>query len=281
MITASLWSRGTRFIGRNARLLLRQASGQAARCTAEPNHIWSIGIYVGPSPYELRPAREARNPVLVRSDVTDATAWFCADPFMLKVGSLWHMFFEYYNSRTEKGEFALATSPDALRWKYQQKILAEPFHITYPQVFESQGDYFMIPDSSSNADLRLYKARNFPTDWTLAEILFSGARFVDTTIFRYDEKWWFFTESSEVRNDTLRLFYADSLTGPWREHPRSPIINGDAHISRPCGRVVITGGRIFRYAQDCDPHYGLRVRAFEVTELSTSRYEETPVGRTR
>jgi hypothetical protein len=72
----------------------------------------------------------------------------------------------------------------------------------------------------------------------------------------------------------LRLFSAERLSGPWREHPASPIIRGDPHLARPGGRVVSDGRRLIRYSQDCHPFYGLAVRAFEITELTTTTYRE-------
>lgn len=80
-----------------------------------------------------------------------------------------------------------------------------------------------------------------------------------------------------MRNDTLRLFFADDLMGLWQEHPKSPLIEGNGHIARPAGRVLAHDEMIIRYAQDCDPVYGNQVRAFEITELTTTSYREQEV----
>ena len=79
-----------------------------------------------------------------------------------------------------------------------------------------------------------------------------------------------FAEANPEGNDLLRLYYANDLMGPWIEHPKSPIVAGDANIARPGGRVVVFDGRIVRYTQDDDPTYGNQVRAFEITELTTT-----------
>src|SRR5713101_4580931 len=77
---------------------------------------WSIGIYGGDSPLHLSVAEGADNPVLTAKDVADLKADFVADPFMVREGSLWHMFFEVMDARSYKGKIALATSDDGLRW---------------------------------------------------------------------------------------------------------------------------------------------------------------------
>jgi hypothetical protein len=63
------------------------------------------------------------------------------------------------------------------------------------------------------------------------------------------------------------------------EHPQSPIIEGNQHIARPAGRIVNFNGRVIRYAQDCAPIYGTEVRAFEITELTTTNYQEWEVDK--
>lgn len=81
------------------------------------------------------------------------------------------------------------------------------------------------------------------------------------SIIYYSGKWWLFAETSR-ENDTLSLYYANDLMGPWVEHPKSPIINGNANIARPGGRVLQIGEHLLRYTQDCTPSYGNQVRAF-------------------
>lgn len=240
-------------------------------------HNWSIGIYSGSSPFCFEPPSHFINPVLTNQDVSDVRASIVADPFMLNVQGIWYMFFEVLNRDTRKGEIGLATSRDGFTWQYTQIVLEEPFHLSYPYVFEWNDEYYMIPESSVAKEVRLYKANRFPNGWECVGVLLSGQRFSDSSIVRHEEHWWLFTETSVSQCDTLRLFYSTSLTGPWREHPRSPIIQGDPHIARPAGRLVVHTDRIIRYTQDCYPSYGQKVRAFEITELTTSSYAEQPI----
>lgn len=237
--------------------------------------IWSIGIYKGVSPLRLQPSSDVPNPVMTRDHVTDVQAVFVADPFMIRVNQQWHMFFEVMNWRANKGEIGLATSEDGINWSYQQIVLAEPFHLSYPHVFEWDGEYYMIPESFQAGGIRLYKARRFPGEWELVAELLSGSYFVDSSVFNHGGKWWLFTEASkDARHETLRLYYADVLTGPWTEHPMSPVVKGNGMRARPAGRISMIDNMIVRYAQGCYPAYGSSVRAFAVTELTTSAYAD-------
>jgi hypothetical protein len=215
------------------------------------------------------------NDVLTRKDVVDAQAALVADPFMIQVDQTWYMFFEVMNRQTKKGEIGLAISDTAVQWTYQQIVLAEPFHLSYPYVFEWMGDYYMIPESYKAGSIRLYRAERFPTHWSLAATLLSGGVFLDSSIVRYHDRWWMFAEiNSHRKYDTLRLYSADDLYGPWYEHERSPIIEGNPHIARPGGRILVVDDRVIRYTQDCYPIYGTQVRAFELTELTRQHYCE-------
>jgi hypothetical protein len=238
--------------------------------------IFSIGIYTGPSALELSPAPDASNPVLTAADVTDGRAGYVADPFMIRVRGTWYMYFEVLNLTSGRGEIALAISNDGMTWEYKQIVLREPFHLSYPYVFEWQGEYYMVPESYQAQSVRLYRAVDFPLVWSHVVDLITGDAFEDSSLFRFDDRWWMLNDLSRVPYyaGTLRLFCAERLTGPWTEHPMSPIIDGDPHIARPAGRVLVCDDRVIRFTQDCCPVYGIQVRAFELTGLTTTALEQ-------
>ncbi|HON11817.1 MAG TPA: hypothetical protein PLE24_13200 [Chitinispirillaceae bacterium] len=238
-------------------------------------NIWAIGIFEGTSPLEVMDSRSIKNPVIRASDVTDIKASFVADPFLFRRDSIWYMFFEVLNALDGRGDIGLAVSRDGYKWEYSKIVLDEPFHLSYPYVFEWDGEIYMIPESATARHLRLYRAVDFPGRWEFLWTLLEG-EFGDHGIFRYEDRWWLMAGSDPYRNSSLRLYYADDLRGAWKEHPMSPIVKDDANIARPGGRIVMHEGKIYRLAQDCDPTYGKSLNAFEITRLSTTEYAEKP-----
>ena len=231
--------------------------------------VFAIGIAEGVSPLELTaPAA----PILVGEDVTDVTATYVADPFVVRRGERWHMFLEVWDYDENKGAIGLAQSGDGRRWRYDRIVLAEKFHLSYPYVFEWAGEVYLVPESFQAGAVRLYRASSFPTGWTLVQELVEGDGLVDATPFRAGGRWWMLVGT--VDHDTLRLFHAGELTGPWLEHPSSPVVAADPVRARPAGRMLDEGGRLYRFAQRCDTAYGLDVRAFEILELTPTRYAE-------
>ncbi|MDD5697194.1 MAG: hypothetical protein PHH77_01135 [Victivallaceae bacterium] len=236
---------------------------------------WSIGIYEGTSPFDLVSPPDIANPVLTGQTCSDAL--FVADPFIAVRDEKFYLFFERVNKADNKGDIAYAESPDARHWEYKGIVISEKFHLSYPYVFAWKGDYYLIAESHHDLSVRLYQAEKFPDRWKYVKNLLSGYSFVDPSIFRYNNKWWMFV--STPASNIMNLYYSDDLLGRWKPHPMNPIIKFDEHTSRCGGRVIIYHGKPLRFAQDDAPYYGIRIWAFEITELSETKYAEKPASK--
>ncbi len=240
------------------------------------NEIWSIGIYEGPNPFTLAPAPGIKNPILTAGDVTDVQARFVADPFMIEHKGNFHLFFEVLNSKRERGEIAHAQSKDLKQWQYTGVVLRERHHLSYPCIFKHEGSIYMIPEYLKSKEIRLYQATAFPNKWRHVSTLLKGknryAPLSDPSIIHHEGRWYLLINARKL--NSLYLFSADTLTGEWREHPQSPVIVNSIHYSRPGGGIVKHNGELYRFSQDGYPHYGSKVWAFRITELSPERYKE-------
>ena len=262
------------------RILARDSTPQGSQQpspvkTSPDKNAWTIGIYTGPSPFQLSAPASARNPVLTAADVNDLAVDTIAHPFMVVTDSRYYLFFTAKDAKTDKGGIGLAESANGLDWKFRRTVIHEPFVLSHPYVFKWQNDYYMIPEGHTETSIRLYKAAEFPDKWKYERDLLGGDHFISPTIVRYKDMWWLFT----VRpgNETLRLFYAPDLKGPWTEHPLSPIVKKDLETARPAGRPFVVDGVLYRLGQDCYPTYGNQVRAFRITDISPNTYSETMI----
>src|SRR5207248_6625433 len=114
-----------------------------------------------------------------------------ADPFLFEDGGQTHLFFERYDDRARKGSIAhvlLADSPGAA--PTPTSVLAPAYHVSYPFVFRFGRDIFMLPESSENGTVDLYRAVEFPHRWTLERTLISGVRAVDPTLVAAAGRLW-------------------------------------------------------------------------------------------
>ncbi|MFC1510458.1 hypothetical protein ACFL49_02240 [Candidatus Omnitrophota bacterium] len=234
---------------------------------------WSIGVYkmsLEEGVIKFNNLKGIKNPVLTAKNSGEEDIHFVADPFIVYENGMYYVFFEVF--KNEKGIIGLAESKDCKKWKYTNRVLEEPFHLSYPQVFKCDGKFYMIPECYESKSIRLYEAGNFPYEWRFVKTLLEGRDYVDSTIFFFENKLWLF--SSDTTSGNLFLYYSDSLDGIWKEHSKNPIIENNNSIARPGGNVLRIENRLIRIAQDDSDGYGHAVRAFEISKLNTEEYEE-------
>ncbi|WP_068605786.1 glucosamine inositolphosphorylceramide transferase family protein [Paenibacillus swuensis] len=233
--------------------------------------VWSIKIFRSAGPIFDEPdSSDLLTPTIQAKHVTDVKAVFVADPFLLRHGGRFYLFYEVLNQATGKGEIAYSVSDDGNKWKYGQVILRENFHLSYPQVFLLDGCIYMLPETVEASRVILFKAARFPDLWEEAGDLLKG-RYTDPSVFTHEGKWWMY---AGAKGKQLHLFGADQLTGPWTEHPASPVVKDNTTISRPAGRVLADGESIYRYTQDGQPFYGSSTRIIRVHTLTETVYRE-------
>ena len=135
----------------------------------------------------------------------------------------------------------------------------------------------MIPETSDNGTVELYRCRRFPDAWVLEKVL-AHDRAVDTTVWIEDGRYWFFTTTIDpsARAAFLWLFVADSLTGRWIRHPENPI-STDVRNARGAGAIFRQNGKLYRPSQDCSGRYGRAFSLNEIATLTPERYAERPV----
>lgn len=239
--------------------------------TLKPEN-FSIGLYTmdcSSGRITLVPYPGVNNPVLTSRDVKENNVSFVADPFIVEERGKYYLFFEALING--KGSISVAESPDGISWKYGRIVLDEPFHLSYPCVFRWEGSYYMVPESSQDLSVRLYRATGFPYRWEFMKKIISGDSYSDSTIFEYRGRWWLFTTTN---NSNLLLFCADNPLGPWTGHPMNPLIRNDSRYSRPGGNVLQLGNRIIRIAQDDLNSYGNSLHSFEILRLDRNFYKE-------
>jgi hypothetical protein len=233
------------------------------------NTEWAIGIYEGSSPLRVEASGRVMNPVIAPGDATDIETAFVADPFMIRTGVGWFMFFEVLPVHSNDGKISVARSQDGLVWEYDRVVLNQEFHLGYPYVFEWESQFYMVPETRGAGAVKLFEAVEFPTEWVFVKDLIRG-NFADPSPFQFEGRWWMFVLRG---HEELMLYTSEVLEGPWQEHPKSPLIHGRS-ATRPAGGPFIHDGKVIRFTQDDIPDHGRGVRAFQVDVLTPDEYEE-------
>ncbi len=206
---------------------------------------------------------------------------FWADPFPWQHEGRYYIFFEELMFSDKKGVLRVMEVKRDGSWSDPVTILEKDYHLSYPFLFEWEGDLYMLPETMQNGTIEVYRCVSFPDKWELHKVLMEGIKAVDATLLQRDGRWWMFV-SMAVNNgeawDEVSLFYADNPFGPWTPHPCNPV-RSDVRSARPAGWLFERDGRLYRPAQDCSVCYGHALSINEVIRLDTERYEEKEVKR--
>jgi hypothetical protein len=231
---------------------------------------WGVGYTFG----------DWRNAVLWRSKtIPNPPGRFLADPFAFEHSGSHYVFVEDYSYADQRGAIsAYKVSKDGA--ERLGVIVEEEFHLSFPFIFRYDGQIYMVPESSANRDIRLYRCAEFPIKWQLADILMNDLSAVDTIIFPKDDRWWMLTTINPTEtgsNDAeLHLYSSDSPIKGWGPHPANPVVM-DASKGRNAG-LLEEGTAIYRVAQRHGfLQYGKGSSIYRIDELSETHYSETKV----
>jgi hypothetical protein len=205
---------------------------------------------------------------------------YWADPFPVRTDDgRSFLFFEELRYRDPKGRIlGMEISEEGAGRPFP--VLERPYHLSYPHVFRWEGRYYMVPESSENRTVTLFRCESFPDRWVEEKVLLRDLDAVDATLEEIDGCWWMFLNAAPFgagNRDELHLFHAETPLGPWTPHRRNPV-KSDCRGARPAGRLFRRDGQIFRPAQNCSGAYGSSIVIQRVDLLSKDDYRETAVA---
>lgn len=202
---------------------------------------------------------------------TPAGTW-AADPFLYEANGEHYLFVELYEEKKNKACIAYYRFIDGVP-VYQDKSIDQPYHMSYPCVFEHNGEHYMIPETSANQSVDLYRATEFPKKWEKVKTLVSGARYVDTTVFQRAESYCAVSYQKKQSGWNLDVFELDM-------QKMNMIKMGTkcfaANIGRPAGMFFYEND-LLRPAQDCCCKYGESLILYAVDKVNNEEYEEHQV----
>ncbi|WP_016745465.1 hypothetical protein [Rhizorhabdus wittichii] len=195
---------------------------------------------------------------------------FLADPFGLWRDGRFHLFVERFDYRDRRGVIELIVHDAGLAPLYRCKVLSERWHLSYPFVFEADGQSWMLPEAHRSGGLILYRCFDFPDRWERAARIELDCVPVDATPFWHDGLWWLFYAAADDRHSKvahLHVAFSERLTDGWRPHPSNPV-RRDSASARPGGTPILLDGRIMLPVQDCSHTYGGGIAMLAIERLT-------------
>lgn len=199
---------------------------------------------------------------------------WCADPMLVDDGEKTWLFYEAVLG--DHGHIEVAQVLDDCTLGKPVVVLKDECHYSYPFVFRYDNTWYMIPESSASAEIRLYRATAFPEKWEMITVLLRE-KAVDTTVFEHNGQLYLLT------------YLPDTATE--RVTPRAYKLNfreGDASLAalswagydelrvRGAGPVISEGQTLYRPAQiSREQRYGDGLVFYRIND--TAGYKEEPV----
>lgn len=259
---------------------LRFAEFRNKAATRLRNRFYSIEWHVGRLRGSASDFIDCDKPAEVTSVCRNGKGTYLADPCVVSDASQTYVFCERYNRKNEHGVLVAFDPANAPRPDVRV-IMEADHHLSYPHIFEHNGEIYCIPESGSIRRADLYRCVRLPDRWEYVATLVEDFAARDATVVEHDEKFWLFCTSDELAhrgyNSHLYIWYAESLFGAWTPHPRNPV-KIDARSARPAGNFFLHDGALYRPSQDCARNYGAAVRINRIDVLTERDFKETTVG---
>jgi hypothetical protein len=192
-----------------------------------------------------------------------------ADPFVIVRNQQRYLFCEEFDYSVSKGRIVLAEMSDRKILELRT-IIELPIHVSYPYLLHENGELYCVPETHEAEEIGLYKIVGFPHLWKKVGVLVSHFSGLDSTLFRYQGRWWLTSADVDYR---LFIWHAMTLLGPWIPHSSNPV-KSNIESSRPAGTPFTHDGYLYRPAQDCSKTYGGRIVLNKISQLTPTEFNE-------
>jgi hypothetical protein len=176
------------------------------------------------------------------------------------------------------GQIAVFSDVDQQGFVAPRVVLQQPFHLSFPVVFEHKGAWFMVPEQSESGRVSLYRNTRFPDEWVFERDLLPDFPGLDTVPLWHEDRWWLFTTARSGTNidNNLHIFHANSLDAEFQPLAVNPV-KSSLGSSRMAGHFFRQNDQLIRPAQNGCRTYGGGIVLNRVDQLTVNAYKETQV----
>lgn len=149
-------------------------------------------------------------------------------------------------------------------------------HLSYPHVVRDGPNLYLLPEMSRiGGQILATMGKDNCVQHVAPLVGLEDRRLVDPTLLCHGGRWWLFAGTPTSAAEVLFLWTSLELTGPYAEHPTSPVVM-DVSRARCAGPIHMHDGKLFRVGQDSRERYGDGVTVSIITRLTVQDYDEEP-----
>ena len=199
--------------------------------------------------------------------------YWCADPFIVEGKGKKYVFCELMDRKRSRGLLGYSELNEDGDTEIMF-LMDVGCHVSYPNVFYYDNNWYMIPETSQRLTVELYKATNFPDKWIKIGNVIEGRKAVDTTVFFKNAMPFLFVYEPNGFDNKLSIAELDVSTCSISNERL--LVNYSKKIGRPGGNVLVEKGKIFRVTQSGEKHYGEKL-VFKSFKNLNLNYEEEDI----
>ncbi|MGB5666706.1 MAG: hypothetical protein WBM53_07650, partial [Maribacter sp.] len=207
---------------------------------------------------------------------------FWADPFIFKHDNVDYVFFENLSYLTKRGKISCGIIKDNEIVNVVD-VLDLNYHLSFPFIFEEDGEIYLMPETSENKRLEIYKCLDFPGKWELYSTAFEDEMVADAFFYcdKKNQRWLFLNKQAAITapiNSELFIYKVDSLKlDNLQPHTNNPVII-DARTARNGGAIFEYENEIYRPSQkNTDGIYGKGLNINKIEKLTIDEYVENKI----
>ena len=210
---------------------------------------------------------------------------FWADPFIFHFKNHDYIFFENYSYKANRAKISCGKLENNEIIEIVD-VLNLDYHLSYPFIFEEDGDIYLMPETSENKRLEIYRCLDFPNQWEIYTTAFNGEAVADAHFFTdtLNQRWLFLNKLSSpnsVFENELYIYQVDSIIlNKIIPHKQNPVII-DSRRARNGGLIFEYQNKFYRPSQsNVDGIYGKSLNLNEIVKLTIDEYIEQPIQNT-
>ncbi len=196
--------------------------------------------------------------------------FWAADPILFDYNGHHYLFAEIYETKKKKAGIGYFEFENDIPI-FKGIIIENNYHMSYPCVFQIEDEFYMIPESSSNHSVDLYRAIKFPDKWVKEKTLLDNCEYVDSTVFNLNDDYYVLAYTKNKSNWSLDIFRLDKDKLLLIKKNR---VLYELNVGRPAGKILQQKNFNLRPAQDSSKKYGENVIFYKISSFEPYSEEE-------
>lgn len=200
--------------------------------------------------------------------IKNSVRYWAADPFLFEHNGEMYIFAELYDYFKRRGVIGFyQLNGKKGKWI---SVISEDYHMSYPYIFEKDGQVYILPESNASNKLYLYRAVDFPYKWEKSTVIRENMKLADTTLFDCNgKKYALAFDVVSPKSPILMLLDIEEKSNDRALHL------GSVELRRPAGKMISNN---IRPAQNCTDDYGKGI-IFYLYSLKDDEYSEEEIQR--